>query len=146
MRLTIRYGPADGKTETPRGSIAMLGLTAPKNGIASSARNVGFARTSLITSVWPFAVTPVTERALFWLRASAPTTSCRNAIAGDACCGSAARSIARLNAAAVTGEPSLNLSPLRTVNVYVLPSRDTRGKPVAASGTSRVPSGAGLSG
>ena len=121
-------------------------MTAPKNGIASSARNVGFAWTSLITSVWPLAVTPVTERALPWLRASAPTTSCRNAIAGEACCGSAARSIARLNAAAVTGEPSLNLSPLRTVNVYVLPSRDTRGNPAAASGTSREPSGAGLSG
>ncbi len=47
---------------------------------------------------------------------------------------------------AVTGAPSLNLSPLRTVIVYVLPSRDTRGNPAAASGTSREPSGAGLSG
>jgi hypothetical protein len=89
---------------------------------------------------------PVTEAALPSLRASAPTTSCMKAIAGEACLGSAARSKARLKAAAVTGDPSLNWSPLLTVNVYVLPSRETRGNPTAASGTSREPSGAGLSG
>ena len=116
-RLTIRYGPADGNTLTPFGSIAMFGLTAPKNGIDSSARNVGLARTSLIVSVRPLAVTPLTEPALPSLRASAPTTSCMNAIAGEACFGSAARSRARLNADAVSGDPSLNLSPLRIVNV-----------------------------
>ena len=69
-----------------------------------------------------------------------------NAIAGEACVGSAARSKARLKAAAVTAEPSLNRSPLLSVKVYVLPSLETRGNPTAASGTRREPSGAGLSG
>ncbi len=50
------------------------------------------------------------------MRASAPTTACMNAVAGEACLESAARSNARLNAAAVTAEPSLNLSPLLIVN------------------------------
>ena len=55
--------------------------------------------------------------------------------------------MARWNAAAVIGEPSLNLRPDFTVNVYVLPSLETVGKPVAASGTSWFPPAeAGLSG
>ena len=47
---------------------------------------------------------------------------------------------------AVTAEPSLKRSPRLIVNVYVRPSRETRGKPAAPSGASREPSGAGLSG
>ncbi len=127
-------------------SIAMLGFTAAKNGIAISARKVGFARFSRIVRTWPFAPTPVTAPALPSFRSSAPTTSCMNAIAGEPCCWLAARSKARLNAAAVTAEPSLKRRPDLIVNVYVRPSRETRGNPVAASGTSREPSGAGLSG
>ena len=80
------------------------------------------------------------------MRASAPTTEWRKAVAGEACLGSAARSKARLNAAAVTAEPSLKRRPLRMVKVYVLPSFEIAGKPEAASGIRREPSGAGLSG
>src|ERR671910_3710175 len=109
----------------------MLGFTAAKNGIATSARNVGLARTRRIVSVWPFATTPVTELALPALRASAPTTSWRKATAGEACCGLAARSNARLNAAAVTGDPSLKRRPGLIVNVYVLPLLEMRGNPTA---------------
>ena len=98
-------------------SIAMLGFTAAKNGIAISARNVGFARLSRIVRVCPFAVTPATEPALPSLRSSAPTTSCMNAIAGDPCSRLAARSKARLKAAAVTAEPSLKRRPDLIVNV-----------------------------
>ena len=55
--------------------------------------------------------------------------------------------IERANAAAVTFEPSLNLIPLFTVKVYVFPSLETVGRPVAASGTSWLPPAeAGLSG
>ena len=60
--------------------------------------------------------------------------------------GASVRSIARANALARTGAPSLKRKPLRSVNVHVLPSRDTRGYAAATSGTSRYPSGGGLSG
>ena len=98
-------------------SIAMLGFTAAKNGIAISARKVGFARFSRIVRTWPFAPTPVTAPALPSFRSSAPTTSCMKAIAGEPCCWFAARSKARLNAAAVTAEPSLKRRPDLIVNV-----------------------------
>src|SRR5262245_33452047 len=124
----------------------MFGFTAPKNGIAISARNVGLFLVSRTVRVLPRAVTPLTELARPALRASAPTTSCRKAIAGEAWRGSAARSIARLNDAAVTAEPSLKRRPLRTRNVYVLPSRETVGRVAAASGMRRVPAAPGRSG
>ena len=130
----------------PLASIAMLGFTAAKNGIAISARKVGFARLSRIVSVGRWRRRRRPSAALPSVRSSAPTTSWMNAIAGDPCCWFAARSNARLKAAAVTAEPSLKRRPGLIVNVYVRPSRETRGKPVAASGTSREPSGAGLSG
>ena len=107
----------------------MFGLTAEKNGIAISARNVGSFWVSLIVSFWPLATMPETDEALPAMRASAPTTEWRKAVAGEACLGSAARSKARLNAAAVTAEPSLKRRPLRMVKVYVLPSLETAGKP-----------------
>ena len=59
------------------------------------------------------------------------------------------RSIACLNVSAVTrslvsgGE---NAKPVRTVNVYVLPSAERVGSEAATSGTSRVPRGADASG
>ena len=53
--------------------------------------------------------------------------------------------MARSNALARTGLPSLNRRPFRTVNVYVLPSRETFGGPVAASGTRRNDPGVDLS-
>jgi hypothetical protein len=43
------------------------------------------------------------------------------------------RFIARVKALAWTGVPSLKRKPLRSVNVYVLPSGEMRGGPVATS-------------
>ena len=65
---------------------------------------------------------------------------------GELIFGASVRLTARANALARTGFPSLNRRPARTTKVYVLPSRETRGGPVAASGTSRNDCGAGLSG
>ena len=56
------------------------------------------------------------------------------------------RLIARANALARTGLPSLKRKPLRSVNVYVRRSRETCGRPEATSGTGRKAAGVGLSG
>ena len=124
----------------------MLGLTAAKNGIAISARNVGFAAVRRMVSVRPFALMPLTDARLPLVAGVGAHDVVHERDRRRGLLGSAARSKARLKAAAVTAEPSLNRSPLLSVKVYVLPSLETRGNPTAASGTSREPSGAGLSG
>jgi hypothetical protein len=55
------------------------------------------------------------------------------------------RSIVNATSAAVTGAPVLKRSPFRSVNTYVLRSRETFGKSAASSGTGREPAGSGLS-
>jgi hypothetical protein len=54
--------------------------------------------------------------------------------------------MARANALARTGVPSLKRKPRRSLNVKVLRSRETFGNPAATSGTTRNPEGGGLSG
>ena len=58
---------------------------------------------------------------------------------GDLRAGESVRSIACAKALARTGVPSLNRKPGRSLNVYVLRSRDTRGKPAATSGPRPIP-------
>ena len=103
-------------------------------------------RTKRSVSVLPRAVTPDAEAARPARTSEAPSRSTSCVAQGDRICGASTRLMARSNALARTGLPSLNRRPLRTVNVYVLPSRETVGGPVAASGTRRNDSGAGLSG
>ena len=78
---------------------------------------------------------------------SAPTMSAMNAPDGDCIFGSASRSSAALNDAAVTGWPFENfVKPALTVKSYVLPSFETFGNPEAASGTSWLARGPFASG
>lgn len=97
-------------------------------------------------SLFPLTVTPVTVFAFLASIAFAPTMSLMNGTTGDCIAGLSARLIAKAKFCAVTGLPSLNLKPLLTVIVYVLPSREMTGNPLAASGRILLPSGAGRSG
>ena len=79
--------------------------------------------------------------------AFAPTMSAMNAPEGDCIFGSASRSIAALNEAAVTGCPFENfVKPASTVKSYVFPLFETFGNPVDASGTSWLARGPFASG
>ena len=68
--------------------------------------------------------------------------------ANDPVLGSSARSIARSNAAAVTGsfDGGEKRKPSRILNVYLSPSGEMDGCPLATSGWSVAPSGKGRSG
>ena len=76
-------------------------------------------------------------------RALTPATFFASSAANDPVRGSSARSIARSNAAAVTGsfDGGEKRNPRRILNVYVSPSGETDGCPRATSGWSRAPSG-----
>src|SRR5919108_5845892 len=65
---------------------------------------------------------------------------------GDSCLGFSRRRKAYSKFRAVTTAPFENRKPRRIVNVYVLPSRETRGHLSASSGTIRYPAGGDLSG
>ena len=89
-------------------------------------------------SVKPLAMMPEMCCALPALNALAPeTTSSKLSLTPTGAApifGLRVRSHARRKHAAVTGLPSLNLSPGRMWNVYVLPPFETAGNEVAASG------------
>src|SRR5262245_4690540 len=111
------------------------------------ARKSGATFVSEIVSLLPFALIPVAVVALPSMTACAPLMSPMKSIAGETIFGLRSRFIAYAKLAADTAEPSANLKPLLTVKVYVLPSRDTAGRDVAASGTILVPpAAASLSG
>lgn len=65
---------------------------------------------------------------------------------GDLIPGASVRRIACAKALARTGLPSLKRNPLRMRNVQVRRSGEAAGSAAATSGTTRRPSGAGLSG
>ena len=65
---------------------------------------------------------------------------------GDATPGASVRLIARANALARTGVPSLKRKPVRNVNVYVRRSRETFGGAAATSGTGWKPAEAACPG
>ena len=126
---------------TPFGSCGVFTGIAAKNGIATRARKSGAAFVSVTTRWLPLAFTPETGLV------DEPTTSDMKAPAGDCIFGSALRSNAALNEAAVTREPSENfVKPVEIVKSYVLPLFETFGNPAAASGTSCEPAGPFLSG
>ena len=81
-------------------------------------------------------------------RALTSATSPMSSAANDPSLGSSARSIARSNAAAVTGsfDGGEKPNPDRILNVYVRPSGEMAGCPRATSGRSLAPSGNGRSG
>jgi hypothetical protein len=116
------------------------------NGIAVRAAKSVTGRVKRTTSVFPRATTPAALDLRPAMTSSAPTMSRTCTTQGDDIPGASARSMARAKALARTGFPSLKRKPLRRVNVYVLRSRETFGKPVATSGTSRNAAGVGLSG
>jgi hypothetical protein len=87
-----------------------------------------------MTSVFPRAMTPLASSALPVTTRPAPTMSRANCMPGEFISGASRRLISRANALARTGDPSLNLNPLRSLKVYVLPSRETVGRLSATSG------------
>ena len=98
------------------------------------------------TSVFPLATTPAAVRVRPARTSAAPTMSRVNWAPGDATPGASVRLIARANALARTGVPSLKRKPVRNVNVYVRRSRETFGGAAATSGTARKLAGDRLSG
>ena len=101
-------------------------------------------------SLLPLTTTPLTCCARPSFTFFAPTMfvplgSVMNCAPGEARSLFATRSIAYLKFFADTADPSLNLKPLRMVNVYTLPLFDTVNLD-ATSGTSFVPTGPALSG
>ena len=95
---------------TPFGSLGNDDGIAQKNGIASRASRSGAACVLVMIRCFPFTRTPETGLLL------APTMSLMKAPDGDCILGSASRSIAALNEAAVTALPSENfVKPASTV-------------------------------
>ena len=94
---------------TPLGlwSAESAGLIAWKNGIASRASRSGPALTSSIVSLSPSTMTPDIVLAFPSNTSCAPTTSARNAWAGDCSVGLASRLSASAKLCAVTGWPVL---------------------------------------
>src|SRR5581483_3186192 len=113
------------------------------------AMNVGLGFVRWNVSVRPFAEMPEMCWAFPFRNASAPTMTFWNwsfTPSGEPIFGLRFRSHARWNAAAVTGVPLLNFMPGRMWNVYVLPSFETVGNDVAASGYSWLPAAPAFSG
>jgi hypothetical protein len=106
----------------------------------------GTDRLNRTTSVFPRETTPEAAVVLPERTSSAPTMSFVYRTAGDVTPGACVRLIARANALARTGVPSLKRNPLRRVNVHVFASRDTVGGRAATSGSSPSPAGGALSG
>ena len=121
-----------------------------KNGMVIFAMNVPSALVSLMISLLPFAITPLTCFVLPLLAAFAPTMfvpleSVMNGAPGEARSWFAVRSMAYLKFLAVTLVPSLKTKPGRIVKVYTLPFFDTVNFE-ATSGISLLPAGPFLSG
>ena len=93
----------------------------------------------------PFALTPEIVRALPSITAWAPWTMSRNWTPVDCIRGFAKRLNASTKLRAVTGLPFENRKPGLIVNVYVLPSRETTGRPRATSGVATAPAAPSLS-
>src|SRR5215207_5132915 len=107
----------------------------------------GTGLVSLMTSSSPCALTPD-----MWLvrpaaYASAPTTSRKKTAPYEWIFGLSTRSIARSNAAAVTGwlDGGEKRYPDRSLMAYVLPPSEMTGGPAATSGRRREPAGNGRS-
>ena len=114
------YGPADGMVRRPASLYGVSGLTAPNHCMAMIETNVAFGLLSVIVSFWPLATTPEIFCVLPARKSSPPLMTFSSWMftpTGEPIFGLRMRSIDRWNAAAVTGDPSLNLSPWRTVNV-----------------------------
>src|SRR3954469_16292150 len=141
----MSYGPAIAGV-TPFESIGVFTGTAQKKFIASRATRSGAGSTSVMLSLLPLTLIPVGSDLFPFSAASAPTMSLTKFTPGEPIFGAKIRSNARAKLAAVSGSPVLNLKPLLTVNVYVRPFGETRGRPAAASGRTCDPSGAGWSG
>ena len=121
-----------------------------KNGMVIFAMNVPSALVSLMISLLPLAMTPLTCVVLPSLTALAPTMfvplgSMMNGAPGEARSWFAVRSIAYLKFVAVTLAPSLKTKPGRIVKVYTRPLFDTVNFE-ATSGISLLPAGPCLSG
>src|SRR5882672_5344998 len=117
----------------------MSGLTAVNHCMLRIDTKVAFGFVRWNVRVRPFAEMPEMFWAVPLRNASPPTTVfCRSRFtpSGEPIFGLRIRSHERWYAAAVTGEPSLNLRPGRMWNVYVFPSFETVGNAVAACGYS----------
>ena len=130
---------------TPSGSAGSVGGTAQKNGIVVCAAKSATGRVKRTISRLPRATTPAGVAALPACTSAAPTMCRVYAAPGDSTPGASVRLIARANALAPSGLPSLKRKLFRRVNVNVLPSREALGGRTATSGTSRNPPGNGLS-
>ncbi len=82
---------------------------------------------NLTTRRNPFATTPLADTAFPARTSFAPTIDPMYWTPGECIAGFSIRLIWRAKALARTGAPLLKRKPLRSVNVYVLPSRETRG-------------------
>ena len=115
------------------------------NGIVSRARKSGDAFVSRTVSLLPLARTPEMVRAFPSITAWAPCTMSRNCTPVDCIRGLAKRLKASTKLRALTGLPFENRKPGLIVKVYVLPSRETIGRPAATSGVATAPAAPSLS-
>ncbi len=115
------------------------------NGIVRRARKSGDAFVSRTVNLFPCARTPEIVRALPSITACAPWTMSRNATPVDCIRGFAKRLNESTKLRAVTFWPFENRNPGLIVKVYVLPSRDTTGRPAATSGVATEPAAPSLS-
>ena len=119
-------GPAPGERATPSGSGGSPGGTAQKNGIVVYAGNSGTGRLSRTTSRFPRATTPPRSSLA---RPARPrrrrSPACRRRRATSLPARACGRSRARTRWPA-PASPLLKRNPLRSVNAYVLRSRETR--------------------
>jgi hypothetical protein len=134
---------------TPSAVVGVFVGIGQKKSIAIFGRNEPSGFISVMVSFWPFAFTPDAVAALPSATACAPTiplAPVMNGTAGDCIFGFRSRLNAAAKFAAVSGWPVFDFQPDLIVNVYVLPSFETAGKPTAASGVNLVPAAPGLSG
>src|SRR5579875_1595594 len=122
------YGPADGYLRMPLSLFVyfMFGFTAPNHCMARIETNVGFGRVRWKVRVRPFAVIPEMCAVVLtpflpaqFANCTPPTTILSSWSKQPYCAyiwGLRIRSQARSYDLAVTGEPSLNFSPLRMWN------------------------------
>ena len=129
---------------TPSGSTGRLGGTAHKPVVRKRKSGTRLVRRRV--SVLPLATAPASVVALPSSIFCAPTMSEKSGANGDSMAGVRMRSSACAKARAVTGLPSEKRASLRTVKVYVFPSRETTGSASASSGRRRRPSGSWLVG
>ena len=115
--------------------------TAQKNGIAIREGKSAAGLTSVISSLFPYTLTPLISVAVPAVYSLAPAMSEMNDCAGEFIFLFRSRSMTCLNVIAVTAAPDggENRNPLRIVKVYVLPPFETAGSDSATSGCSVAP-------